>query len=297
MVRVRSALAIAGAVSLLSGSAVAGDRDVVWDPAWRRFQWWEYAGTTAAIGGSIALAFGAAYPDDGYRHGVLLDDPVRDLFLLRDRQGRDKAKILGNMLYIWSLIHPYLVDVVAVTWIGHGSGDVAWQMFLINLESHAVAGLLSLLADHHIGRARPSVEACERDPRHELFCDGADRYASFPSGHTAIAATTAGLVCVHHSKLPLYGDTPFGRIECVASIGAAVTVGTMRILNDRHWSSDVVTGYAVGALAGYVLPMSLHYGWSSGPIAPEPRPLGSPRATLVPLASPSALGLAWVGIF
>ena len=136
----------------------------MWDPAWRRFQWWEYAGTTAAIGGSIALAFGAAYPDDGYRHGVLLDDPVRDLFLLRDRQGRDKAKILGNMLYIWSLIHPYLVDVVAVTWIGHGSGDVAWQMFLINLESHAVAGLLSLLADHHIGRARPSVEACERDP-------------------------------------------------------------------------------------------------------------------------------------
>ncbi len=64
---------------------------------------------------------------------------------------------------------------------------------------------------------------------------------SFPSGHTAIAFASAHIL---HKE--------YGELSPWISIGGytvATTVGLTRILNDRHWVSDVLAGAGIGILS------------------------------------------------
>ena len=71
---------------------------------------------------------------------------------------------------------------------------------------------------------------------------------SFPSGHTTTAFVGA------HILFKEYKDTsPWIGI---AGYAVAASTGTLRVLNKRHWVSDVVTGAGIGILsaeAGYLL--------------------------------------------
>ena len=71
---------------------------------------------------------------------------------------------------------------------------------------------------------------------------------SFPSGHTAVSFTGAHILFKEYKHVsPWIG---------VVGYAAATTVGTMRVLNRRHWASDVVAGAGVGILSaeiGYML--------------------------------------------
>jgi membrane-associated phospholipid phosphatase len=255
---------------------------VTWDPSWRRFSWWDAAGTLAVGGGALAVAL-SGYRDEGYREGVLADEAVRDALVARTRSGRNVARVIGDRIFQVSLVYPYLVDALLVTWIGNGAPDVAGQMALMSLQAQGVAALVGLSTAHFVGRARPSVAECERDPFYERHCGAVDENASFMSGHTATASLTAGLVCAHNSKLRLYGDTSFGLVECLTAITAATGVGVTRLIADRHWHSDVVSGASLGVASGYLMPMLLHYGWTEAPdvmVVPQPLP-GSTGVSLV----------------
>jgi membrane-associated phospholipid phosphatase len=72
--------------------------------------------------------------------------------------------------------------------------------------------------------------------------DGADS-RSFPSGHTATAFVTATLL---HKE---YGTT-ISPWFSVAGYGIAAGVGVSRVMNNKHWVSDVLAGAGVGILAG-----------------------------------------------
>lgn len=66
-------------------------------------------------------------------------------------------------------------------------------------------------------------------------------YNSFPSGHTAIAFMSAQFMWEeYHEVSPWYG---------VAGYAVAATTGALRIYNNRHWLSDVVTGAGLGILS------------------------------------------------
>lgn len=78
---------------------------------------------------------------------------------------------------------------------------------------------------------------------HERRPDGSDSY-SFPSGHTALAFTGAGLL-----------DREFGAVSPLISIGgyaAATSTGFLRMTNDKHWISDVLVGAGIGLLSAEV---------------------------------------------
>ena len=64
--------------------------------------------------------------------------------------------------------------------------------------------------------------------------------ASFPSGHTATAFTGATLLA--HE----YGDRSIW--IPIAGYTVATATGVMRVLNNRHYVSDVIVGAAVGIL-------------------------------------------------
>lgn len=73
--------------------------------------------------------------------------------------------------------------------------------------------------------------------------DGSSRN-SFPSGHTAMAFTAATLL-----------DQEYGQRYpwvAVAGYATASAVGIGRLLNNRHWIGDVVTGAGLGILSGHL---------------------------------------------
>jgi membrane-associated phospholipid phosphatase len=66
-------------------------------------------------------------------------------------------------------------------------------------------------------------------------------YNAFPSGHTTQAFSAATLFNDNFAKGNIWLQT--------ASYASASTVGVLRILNERHWASDVVAGAGFGILS------------------------------------------------
>jgi membrane-associated phospholipid phosphatase len=64
---------------------------------------------------------------------------------------------------------------------------------------------------------------------------------SFPSGHTAFAFTGAQLM---HEE---YGQNSIA--YSIAGYGIGASVGGFRMINNRHWLSDVVAGAGIGMLS------------------------------------------------
>jgi membrane-associated phospholipid phosphatase len=80
---------------------------------------------------------------------------------------------------------------------------------------------------------------------------------SFPSGHTAQAFMAATFM---HKEL---GDK-----SVWFSIGAyamATSVGTFRVLNNRHWISDVLAGAGFGILSTNIVYATHRYRWGKRP--------------------------------
>jgi membrane-associated phospholipid phosphatase len=64
---------------------------------------------------------------------------------------------------------------------------------------------------------------------------------SFPSGHTAFAFTGSQIM---HEE---YGQN--GIAYSIAGYGIGASVGVFRMINNRHWLSDVVAGAGIGMLS------------------------------------------------
>jgi membrane-associated phospholipid phosphatase len=110
-----------------------------------------------------------------------------------------------------------------------------------------------------VGRERPSGHDCDEDEEYDALCRGSGRFASFFSGHTAMAFTGAGLTCAHHLYQPLFGDRVADIAACVGTLVTATTTAILRIVADRHYFSDVILSAMLGIAGGFLLPVLLHY--------------------------------------
>lgn len=103
---------------------------------------------------------------------------------------------------------------------------------LITATSYLVMGVTVETMKRNISVARPGNRGT----------------SSFPSGHTATAFVGAHILMKEYYDVsPLIG---------VAGYTAATGVGVMRMINHKHWISDVVMGAGVGILsaeAGYLM--------------------------------------------
>jgi membrane-associated phospholipid phosphatase len=297
------ALFLVFALLLRASSVWATDPDrVEWSPDWPRVRLIEVLDIVAFTVASLELD-AQRYPRDGVRGGILFDDWVRKELRGRTLSAQQTASDLADEFYRWGVYAPYIVDIFFVDLGVHQNADVALQMLLINMQSLGVAGVVSLGAEHLVGRARPFVEDCGpggkvRDNAGNIVheCSDPGAYRSFYSGHAAAVATAAGLTCVHHQHLPLYGGGLADLAPCVVMIGAAAATGVGRIVSDLHWSSDVLLGWLVGAASGYVLPSVLHYGFRSGGPIGEVQ-VGGARMVPVPHVYAGGAGLGLVGSF
>ncbi len=109
--------------------------------------------------------------------------------------------------------------------------------------------------------------------------DGSDNL-SFPSGHTAQAFLAASIVHTElRDKSPWYG---------IGAYGIATSVAALRMVNDKHWQSDVVAGAGFGILSAHLAYLSHRNRWGRKSIG---RDVG-----LVPSWSPAGgtgLTLTW----
>ena len=260
---------------------------------WPRFRLWEYGGTAATYAASWYVRNHELPPDHPTWLGANpFDDTIRDWLRARTRAGRATAVTASDRLSLAGTAYPFAIDLPVVLF-AHREPRVMWELLMMDLEANAVAGLLNNTLFHFAGRARPSSPACAADPSYDDLCGNTANNASFPSGHVMTIATAAGLVCVHHRYLPIYGADAADGAACLLLSAATLATGVARIEADRHFATDVLAGGSIGFLSGYGLPWLLHY--RSG-AARDDR--GRPRAgvTLLPLAGPDALGLSVAGL-
>jgi len=86
--------------------------------------------------------------------------------------------------------------------------------------------------------------------------DGSDKL-SFPSGHTAQAFLAASIVHAEfRHKSQWYG---------VGAYTIATSVAALRMLNNKHWQSDVVAGAGFGILSAHLAYLSHRNRWGRKP--------------------------------
>jgi membrane-associated phospholipid phosphatase len=184
-----------------------------------------------------------------------------------------------------SYLPPLLIDPMIVAGIDDNNPDVAWQMYVISAQSYAITLTGNAIAKRFFARERPYARSCARNPYYSSSCENADRFRSFYSGHSAVTATSAGLICAHHTHLPLYGGGIYDSATCVAAVTGMLATGALRIVADKHWQSDVFVGHVLGFGVGYLLPTLLYYrGFRA---QPDPQSASAPLARSSPVMTAS----------
>jgi membrane-associated phospholipid phosphatase len=270
----------------------APGKRVEWNPDWPRFRAWEYAGTAVVGGASIYLYRWVSPPEQPKWQGTnFFDDAVRDWFVADGRTGRENTGKVGNVLSWGGAAVPFVIDLPLIALV-HRQPSLAWQVLMMDLEAEAVSGFIKNLLFVEAGRARPSFADCAADPKYDALCGTPANNASFPSGHTVNIAVAAGLTCVHHRYLPIYGQPAADAGVCVLLSAATALTAFTRIISDRHWATDSLAGAALGFGTGYGLPWLLHYRYGGAPVKPGAAGnVGMTRPVLLPIASGNGLGL------
>jgi membrane-associated phospholipid phosphatase len=117
-----------------------------------------------------------------------------------------------------------------------------------------------------VGRPRPDVPRLEMSPVD----------SSFPSGHAAAAMVYSafGIVVFWHTR-----RLWIRIMVSVAAISVALIVGLSRLYRGMHHLTDVVAGFALGAVAIAVAWWIVTTAWERSPRSTEPAPMADLAAT------------------
>ena len=114
------------------------------------------------------------------------------------------------------------------------------------LEALALSGTITGGIKGLAGRARPYADP--DGPASWGFARGIHdaRYQSFPSGHATAAFAFASAITAQLDR----DRSPLARWAGPVLYSLAAVTAFARTYNDKHWTSDVVAGAAVGTLSG-----------------------------------------------
>lgn len=255
------ALLVILACGSISQSAQAqGSPELTWRNDWRRVGPVEYVLTPTFAAGSAIVTFVLPPPKEAFWTRLILFDALaRKSLRSHTSSGRAIAATLSDASFLLSGAQSLVIDPVIVAGVHHKSWDVAWQTHVIGAQSYAFTVLLNSISKRVFARQRPYAAECEEDLEYSSSCESHDRFHSFYSGHSAFTAAGAGLVCAHHTHVPLYGGDFRDTGACIGALGLTLLTGILRITADRHWATDVLTGHLIGFFTGYLIPTALYY--------------------------------------
>lgn len=191
-----------------------------------------------AVAGAFVLGTGAALTVDRTLAEALQDPGVQQLPGLHpatwtlNHLAVPGALILGTGLYGVGMLG------------GHdATARIGLHMGAATVTATAVTYGVKVL----VGRARPSLDSS--DPFNVGLGRGVRgaEYRAFPSGHTAIAFAAAAAAAGGLDREWPGHDVLVGAL----TYGPAALVGLARMLDNRHWASDVIFGAAIGSFAGW----------------------------------------------
>ena len=123
------------------------------------------------------------------------------------------------------------------------------QMLVLYVETMAITGALFTMTNGNVERLRPLAYG-ENTPLHEKIRGNAKN--SFFAGHTAAAASATFFAAkVFHDFNPDSQARPY---IWAAAAAIPAGVGYLRLKAGKHFLSDNLLGYAVGAGAGILVP-------------------------------------------
>lgn len=150
----------------------------------------------------------------------------------------------------------------------------AGQVLILYFETMAVTGAMYTLTAGSVQRSRPYVYSADA-PMAERMDKKAQR--SFYAGHTAAtAAATFFAAKVFQDFNPDSRAKPY--VWAAAAVIPA-TVGYLRLKSGRHFLSDNLLGYAMGAASGILVPQLHKKSTDSG-------------ISMMPVVSPGSKGVA-----
>jgi len=127
----------------------------------------------------------------------------------------------------------------------------AADLGLHGTEALVLGHTLGLVLKGTVGRARP-YHNIDNPHDYQLmrgFGRGNEAFRSMPSGHTIAAFAAAAAVTSETSR---WWPSSVWYIA-PAMYGGATLTGISRMYNNRHWASDVITGAAIGTMAGVMV--------------------------------------------
>jgi membrane-associated phospholipid phosphatase len=205
---------------------------------------------------------------------------------------RDGVRTASDVTLALSLVQTGLIDGFLIP-VADDNWFVAWQLTLMNAQAFALNILVATVLFKTAARGRPAYADCAVDRNSDPLC-ASGTFASFPSSHTSTTFTAAGLTCIHHKYLPLYGGQPWDAAACASSLVIASATGLFRVVGDRHWLSDIVLGAAFGFSLGYFYPYLFHYQYGEA----SPRPSRASAVWgFVPGAQQTPYGVSVMGLF
>lgn len=191
--------------------------------------------------------------------GWALDEEIRDQLGGRSSQGLRRAADWGA-----ALGDPLLHLAAATALFGYGAAaddSGARQLAVMIGEALVLADGSTLLLKAATGRGRPD-QVAENDRFHPFsFSDG---YDSLPSLHTASSFAVASVLAA----------TSEGFWTKLGVYTAATFVGFSRIVQNHHWTSDVLLGALLGEVSGRVVTANHARQGKRLVLAPQPLPGG-----------------------
>ncbi|TXK46433.1 phosphatase PAP2 family protein [Pontibacter qinzhouensis] len=125
----------------------------------------------------------------------------------------------------------------------------AGQVFALYVETMAVTGTLFTMTNGLNPRTRPMIYSPDVDMAEKMRANSRN---SFYAGHTAASASAAFFFAkVFHDFNP---DSPARPYVWAAAAAVPATVGYFRLKAGKHFLSDNLIGYTIGAAAGILVP-------------------------------------------
>lgn len=147
--------------------------------------------------------------------------------------------------YFWHGTHALPFLLLA----GKNSRREFGKIMVLYGETALLTGGLTLLTKYTVRRIRPF----NYDPDTSLDKKmSLNAKASFFSGHTSITATNSFFAAKVFADY--YPDSRWKPVVWTLAATIPAITGYLRVRGGRHFPTDVITGYAIGAAVGYLIP-------------------------------------------
>jgi membrane-associated phospholipid phosphatase len=176
--------------------------------------------STWALLGIGAGAAMAAHPADSYVETHIVGDTTADrVFSVGQWAGSAYVQV-GSAVGLWA-VGRYIVAPAAAESRTNKYSEIGYDLIRAQILSQSLVHGLK----YSIRRDRPTGECC-----------------AFPSGHSATAFAAAAVLERH-----------LGYRASWPALAAAAYVGASRLVDNRHFLSDVVFGAAIGTASGWTV--------------------------------------------